>query len=101
MRRCTPRHARIALIVVLPMIALAALVVQIAGDSASGKADARLAAELETAIAIYEEAVGEADAAARRIADDAQLAAALRSGDGAAVEARAQELAREHDARSL
>ena len=83
------------------MIALAALVVQIAGDSASGKADARLAAELETAIAIYEEAVGEADAAARRIADDAQLAAALRSGDGAAVEARAQELAREHDARSL
>jgi hypothetical protein len=89
------------LIVVLPMIALAALVVQIAGDSASGKADARLSAELETAIAIYEEAVGEAQTAARRIADDAQLATALQGGDPAAVEARAGELAQELDARSL
>lgn len=83
------------------MIALAILVVQIAGDSASGKADARLGAGLETAISIYEDRIDEADSTARPIAEDSELAAALRIDDREAVEARARELVRGQGIRSL
>ncbi|MGH2950924.1 MAG: diguanylate cyclase [Solirubrobacterales bacterium] len=89
------------LIVVLPMIALAALVVQIAGDSASGKADARLAAGLETAIAVYEDRIADAGAVARRIAADSELESALRAEDADRVESVARALRREHGAASL
>jgi hypothetical protein len=89
------------LIVVLPMIALAALVVQIVGDSASGKADARLAADLESAIAICEDRAAEADSAGRQIAADPRLADALRGSDPASVKSAARTLATEQDLRSL
>lgn len=55
-------------IVVVPMVAVAALVVRITDDSRRGKADARLAAGLETAEVTYERAVLGAPADARRIA---------------------------------
>ena len=41
------------LIVVMPMIAVAVLVTQVTTQSRNGKADARLAAGLETALTIY------------------------------------------------
>ncbi len=54
------------LIVVLPMIAVAVLVTQVAMESRNGKADARLAAGLDSALAVYR--------------DDAAAAGARRTG---------------------
>src|SRR5690349_12633270 len=74
------------IIVVLPMVALAVLVSQIASDSESGKADARLSAELHTATLVYEEAQRDSTSAARdiagRIAADPNAVAVMRSGTG-------------------
>ncbi|MEO7196870.1 MAG: diguanylate cyclase [Solirubrobacterales bacterium] len=55
-------------IVVVPMVVLAVLVLQVNGDSRNGKADARLAAGLDTARAVYDEALRAAPGEARRIA---------------------------------
>jgi diguanylate cyclase (GGDEF)-like protein len=85
------------LIVVLPMIAVAALVINVTGESSSGKADARLAAGLETAISIYERDVDEARSAIDGIGDDPDLAPALASRDEANVESVAERLRRERD----
>ena len=57
------------IIVVLPMIALAVLVSQIASDSESGKTDARLSAELHTATAGYESAQADSRRVAQPVAD--------------------------------
>jgi diguanylate cyclase (GGDEF)-like protein len=74
------------IIVVLPMVALAVLVSQIASDSESGKADARLSAELQTATLVYEDAQRDSTAAARRIASriaaDPQAVDVMRDGTG-------------------
>ena len=73
------------LIVVLPMVALAVLVSQIAGDSSTGKADARLQAGLQTATNVYDQAQATSLETARRIADrvnaDPAAIAALENGD--------------------
>jgi diguanylate cyclase (GGDEF)-like protein len=69
------------LIVALPMVAIAALVVSISNDSRSGKADARLAQGLATAQSLYREDLARATRAAREIADDPEVQAAIRSGD--------------------
>jgi GGDEF domain-containing protein/HAMP domain-containing protein len=89
------------LIVALPMIALAVLVTEVAGESETGKADARLAAGLETAISIYDRHVEEARTAADEIGRDAGLAAALDSGDTARLKGVAARLVAEHDVAAL
>ena len=66
------------LIVVVPMAALAAIVVELAGSSQSGKADARLAAGLETGLSLYRAEQDRAEEAARKAATDPELAAAIR-----------------------
>ena len=58
------------LIVVLPIVALAVLVSQVASDSESGKVDARLSAGLRTATTVYEGAQDDSRRGARRIAAD-------------------------------
>ena len=58
------------LIVVLPIVALAVLVSQVASDSESGKVDARLSAGLRTATTVYEGAQDDSRQGARRIAAD-------------------------------
>jgi diguanylate cyclase (GGDEF)-like protein len=72
------------IIVVLPMIALAVLVSQIASDSESGKADARLSSGLHTATTVYETAQADSTRDARRIASaiaaDPQAVEVMRSG---------------------
>src|SRR4051812_29732801 len=72
------------IIVVLPMIALAVLVSQIASDSESGKADARLSSGLHTATTVYENAQADSARDARRIASaiagDPQAVEVMRSG---------------------
>ncbi len=83
------------LIVVVPMVTLAVLVSQVATDSANGKADARLDTGLNAATGLYEQAQGEARAAAKRIADeiaaDADAAAVLEHGATSEIEALAND----------
>jgi diguanylate cyclase (GGDEF)-like protein len=85
------------LIVVLPMVALAILVSQIASDSETGKTDARLSAGLRTASNLYADAQGESRRAAGRLAAtagaDPESVQALDSGDGGQIRALARELA--------
>ena len=69
------------LIVVLPMIALAVLVTQIAADSSNGKADARLAEGLDSALTVYRDDAAAARDAARHAAHDPAVTAALTSND--------------------
>ncbi len=80
------------LIVIVPMVAVTLVVFRLISDNESGKADAQVAARVETAIRLEREAVSEADAAARRVAADGRLAAALRAGDRAAARRRAEVL---------
>jgi diguanylate cyclase (GGDEF)-like protein len=90
-----------ALIVVLPMIAIAVLVSEVAGDSATGKADAALNEDLEVATSIYEDLVDQARRTGERIGADPALGAALESGADTALAGRARALFREHDVASL
>ena len=83
------------LIVVLPMLAVAGLLLAVTAESRTGKADARLAAGLETALALDREQIAEARRIGSQLAKDPGLSASLRSGDGAEAEAAAARLARE------
>ena len=87
------------LIVVLPMLALAVLVSEIAADSADGKADARLDSGLRTATSLFDEAQGAARPAAKRAAvqidGDAAALATLHAGDPGRLEDLASQIARE------
>jgi diguanylate cyclase (GGDEF)-like protein len=80
------------LIVVVPMVSVAFVLFRLIADNESGKADARVGARTETAIAIYEETVADARRAARRIATDVPLATAVRRGDADALRRRSTEL---------
>ncbi len=93
------------IIVVLPMIALAVLVSQIASDSESGKADARLSAELHTATTVYENAQADsrrvAGEIASEVAADPSAAAVLRDGTTPELEALARTYAGRGDVATL
>jgi diguanylate cyclase (GGDEF)-like protein len=89
------------LIVVLPMIAVAVLVTQVTTQSSHGKADARLAAGLESALAVYRDDVAQARKGAKDVARASSLSTALHSGQRTTVEAVADRLARENGLRSL
>ena len=78
-------------LVMIPMIVVAVLLVRVSEDSREGKADARLATGLETAQALYDQALDEAPGEAKRIAkeagpalDDADEPALQRLADAAA-----------------
>jgi diguanylate cyclase (GGDEF)-like protein len=89
------------LIVFLPMIAVAALVVQVSGESRTGKADAALSAGLETALTLYDAEVADARRALRAVASDPRLNDALAEGDPARFEANAAAVAEEAGLRTL
>lgn len=76
-----------ALIVVVPMVAVTALLLGVSRDSRGGKADARLAGGLRTAITLYGDAVERSRAEARRVAGDRSLTSAIqrRSAGGVRV----------------
>ena len=82
------------LIVLVPTLALVGMLLIVSEDSRQGKADARLAAGLDTALALYDERVQAAEPVARRLAADPQLAEGLRSGDRAALRSFAEEAVR-------
>ena len=69
------------LIVVIPVAAIAFLVVDVTRDSHAGKADARLSTALSTALAVYEDDVRAAQAATSELLTDAEFLAALRTED--------------------
>jgi Flp pilus assembly protein TadG len=70
------------LIVVLPMIVVAGLLFEVTSQSRAGKADARLAAGLDTAVRLADEAATQAQPLAERFARDRALAAALGAPGG-------------------
>ncbi len=74
------------LIVVIPIAAIALLVVDVTRDSEDGKADAALSTALTTALSHYEADVLEAQAQATELLTDPGVEPALRSGDEAEIE---------------
>jgi diguanylate cyclase (GGDEF)-like protein len=89
------------LIVVMPMIAVAVLVTQVTTQSRNGKADARLAAGLESALTIYRDDATAAKRTANELGRDPALAAALGSGDRNQIAAAARAGAARYGARAL
>ena len=75
------------------MIAVALLLTQVTSESRRAKADARLAAGLDAALATYGDDAADAERAAKRFANDPAVGSALRAGDPAGVEAVARRLA--------
>jgi diguanylate cyclase (GGDEF)-like protein len=73
------------LIAIVPAVALVSILLLIGNDSQQGKADARLAAGLQTAVSVYNQRTLAATPRARHLAGSPELAAALRSGDAAAL----------------
>src|SRR4051794_37261894 len=86
-------------LVILPMIVVAAVGFVLAGDSEQGKTDARLSEAQRAASGLFREKQNDAQAAARAMADDAQLAAAIHRGDRGAIQRRFDELARANGVR--
>jgi diguanylate cyclase (GGDEF)-like protein len=83
------------LIVLVPTLALAGMLIIVSEDSRQGKSDARLAAGLDTALALHEERVDDAGPDARSLATDPRLASGLRAGDAPELEAFAADAAGE------
>src|SRR5215216_7514731 len=77
------------------MVAVAVLVSVVSDESRTGKADARLGASMETALALYDDALDEARTDARVAGRDDALADALRTGDDAGAAAAGARLRRE------
>ncbi|MGH2956337.1 MAG: diguanylate cyclase [Solirubrobacterales bacterium] len=80
----------VVLIVLVPTLALLGILLIVSEESRGGKADARLAAGLETAAALFSERVSDARSEARALGGDPRLAAALRSGERSALAAFAR-----------
>ena len=81
------------LIVLVPTLAVVIMLVFVSRDSREAEADARLSASLETAFALYDEAVQEANAEGRTLAQDPALVAGLAEEDRPALRAFAREAA--------
>ena len=86
-----------ALIVLVPMITVAILLVQLNSESRAGKADARLAANLQVALASYGEGIGDARRAVNRLAEQSGAGQALRRGDPDVARAFAERARARHD----
>jgi diguanylate cyclase (GGDEF)-like protein len=89
------------LIVLVPALALVAVLLAVSQDSRRGKADARLAAGLDTAVALYDERVANADAAAREFAGDPELSIGINPVDRARLAAFAESAALRADVEAV
>jgi diguanylate cyclase (GGDEF)-like protein len=78
------------LIVLVPTLALVAVLLAVSQDSRRGKADAQLAAGLDTAVALHDERVAAAGPAARELALDPRLSSAIETPDRAGLAAFAE-----------
>jgi diguanylate cyclase (GGDEF)-like protein len=88
-------------IVVVPIVVVAALVVGISNTSRSAKADARLDGGMQTALAIYRRDLARSTRAARAIAADPQVQAAIAQGDPGAVQSAVSSAASAHGATAV
>lgn len=70
------------LIALVPTMALVGMLIFISEDSRRGKADARLAAGLETSLALYDGELARATKEVDRLAESPELSAAITSGSG-------------------
>jgi diguanylate cyclase (GGDEF)-like protein len=82
------------LIVIVPMVSVTVVIFSLIANNEEGKANAGIAARQETAVNLMREAEREASRAAQQVGSDVRLARALRAGDGAAVQRRAELLVR-------
>jgi diguanylate cyclase (GGDEF)-like protein len=83
------------LIAIVPTAALIAILLFVSQESQSGKADSRLAAGLETAVAVYGDSSAASQAAAHRLARDPALGGALKAHDAFALNAFTRRAAHE------
>lgn len=79
------------LLVVVPTLALVLILLFVSEDAQSGKADARLAAGLETALVLYDERLEEGRARARRLASSPGLGEAISARERGVLRAAAEE----------
>jgi diguanylate cyclase (GGDEF)-like protein len=82
-------------LVILPMIVVAAVGFVLASDSEQGKTDARLSEAQRSASGLFRESQDRAENAARAIARDPELAQALQDGERGPIQQRLDELAGE------
>src|SRR3954447_6671505 len=81
-------------LVILPMIVVAAVGFVLASDSEQGKTDARLSEAQRSASGLFREKQEEAESGARVIAGDRERAGAIRAGRRGRTQPRLDELAR-------
>src|SRR4051795_3412200 len=82
-------------LVILPMVVVAAVGFVLASDSEQGKTDARLSEAQRAGSGLFREFQDRAEAAARVIGQDPQLSAAIRSGKDVAIQRRLAAVARD------
>src|SRR5215210_2866715 len=82
-------------LVILPMVVVAAVGFVLASDSEQGKTDARLSEAQRSALGLFREFQDRAQDAARVIGQDEQLSAAIRAGKRERIERRLDALARD------
>ena len=88
-------------IVVIPMIAVAAVLFQIVTRSEESQTDAQLSEAQRVATNLYRESAGRANAAGREIVADERLREAVADGDPDRIEARLDDAARKAGARRV
>jgi GGDEF domain-containing protein/HAMP domain-containing protein len=81
------------IIVIIPMVAVAAVLFRLVGASDESKADARLAEAQRAATGLYQERQAEAEGAARTIARGAGLSGAINDDDQPRIQSLLSELA--------
>src|SRR5205085_12417003 len=86
-------------LVILPMIVVAAVGFVLASDSEQGKTDARLSEAQRSASGLFREKQDEAESGARAFANDTQLVQAIQGGRRGPIQSRLDELARENGIR--
>src|SRR5215213_4728639 len=86
-------------LVILPMIVVAAVGFVLASDSEQGKTDARLSEAQRSASGLFREKQDEADKAARVIAGDRRLAQAIQAGQRGPIQGRLDQLASDNGIR--
>ena len=86
-------------LVILPMIVVAAVGFVLASDSEQGKTDARLSEAQRSASGLFREKQDEAEKAARVIAGDRQLAQAIQAGERGPIQDRLNQLASDNGIR--
>jgi diguanylate cyclase (GGDEF)-like protein len=80
------------IIVIVPMAAVAVVLFKITSDSETGKADARIAQGLTTALAVYQADVDRAQGTLTQVAHDPQMSRALARQKARAIDARSRSI---------